>query len=73
VVVFELTEINTGASGEAEDIGVTEEDEDDGREFPAEFVANTVNVYEMLFVNPLIVIGDEDPVEVIPPGLDTTV
>jgi hypothetical protein len=36
-------------------------------------VAVAVNVYEVPFVNPLTVIGDDAPVPVNPPGLDVTV
>jgi hypothetical protein len=40
---------------------------------PYAFVATTVNVYEVKFVNPLTVTGEDAPVPVNPPGLDVTV
>jgi hypothetical protein len=40
---------------------------------PAPLVAVTVNVYAVPLVNPVTVIGEDDPVPVIPPGLDVAV
>jgi len=40
---------------------------------PAALVAYTVNVYPVPLLNPVIVIGEVDPVAVIPPGEDVTV
>jgi hypothetical protein len=40
---------------------------------PFAFVAVTVKVYVVPLVRPVIVIGDEPPVAVIPPGLEVTV
>ena len=40
--------------------------------YPAEFKAATVNVYAVPLVNPVIVIGEDEPVAVIPPGEDVT-
>ena len=37
------------------------------------FVATTVNVYAVPLVNPVTVIGLDEPVAVSPPGLDVTV
>jgi hypothetical protein len=40
---------------------------------PIAFVAVTVNVYVVPFVNPVTVIGDEPPVPINPPGFEVTV
>jgi hypothetical protein len=40
---------------------------------PTELDAVTVNVYEVVCDNPETVIGDEELVPVIPPGLDVAV
>jgi hypothetical protein len=40
---------------------------------PTLLVAITVKVYEVPFVKPVIIIGEEPPVAVSPPGLDVTV
>jgi hypothetical protein len=40
---------------------------------PLGLVAVTVNVYVVPFVSPVIVIGEEPPVAVMPPGLEVTV
>jgi hypothetical protein len=50
-----------------------DDDAEDGGESPTLFVATTVYVYDTPFVRPVIVIGDDDPVAVNPPGLDVTV
>jgi hypothetical protein len=55
------------------DIGVTGEDAEDAAELPTLFVATTVKVYGVPLVRPVIVIGEEDPDAVKPPGLDVTV
>lgn len=53
--------------------GVTPADGRDAVPVPSTFVAVTVNVYAVPFVNPVTVIGLAVPVAVIPPGLDVTV
>jgi hypothetical protein len=40
---------------------------------PTEFVAVTVNVYEVPFVSPVTVIGEAPPVAVNPPTFEVTV
>jgi hypothetical protein len=40
---------------------------------PVALVAVTVKVYAVPVVNPVTVIGDDEPVAVIPPGLEVTV
>jgi hypothetical protein len=40
---------------------------------PAEFEAVTVNVYEVASDNPETVMGEAEPVAVIPPGVDVAV
>jgi len=47
---------------------VTEVDAEDAEDVPLAFVAVTVNVYDVPPVNPLTVIGDDEPVPVNPPG-----
>jgi hypothetical protein len=42
-------------------------------EFPLEFCATTVKLYDVPFTNPLIVTGLEDPEAVIFPGEDVTI
>ena len=44
-----------------------------GLELPTALDATTVNVYEVPGVRPVTVIGDEDPVAVMLPGLEVTV
>jgi hypothetical protein len=53
--------------------GVTALDADDAEPVPTALVAVTVNVYETPFVRPVMVIGEDPPVAVIPPGLEVTV
>jgi hypothetical protein len=53
--------------------GVTELLAADAGDVPIAFVAVTVNVYAVPLLKPLTVIGDEEPVPVIPLGLDVTV
>jgi hypothetical protein len=60
-----------GASGST--AGVTLPVGAEGTESPFAFVATTVNVYAVKFVNPETVIGLVVPVPVSPPGLDVTV
>jgi hypothetical protein len=76
VSVFELTETNTGASGTLAatwaEIGVIELEGEDAGEGPTELRARTVNVYGVPFVNPLMIIGDDEPTAVIPPGFEIT-
>jgi hypothetical protein len=52
--------------------GVTLPDGAEGTESPTAFVATTVNVYAVPFVNPVTAIGLVVPVPVSPPGLDVT-
>jgi hypothetical protein len=51
---------------------VTLADGADAAEGPIPFVATTVNVYAVPFVNPVTAIGLVVPVPVSPPGLDVT-
>jgi hypothetical protein len=60
-----------GASGAV--AGVTELDALDAVLVPNALVAVTVKVYAVPFVRPVMVIGDEPPVAVMPPVLDVTV
>ena len=60
-----------GAPGTAK--VVIDDDGDEGGPDPAPFVALTVNVYAVLVVNPVIVIGELAPLDVIFPGLLVTV
>jgi len=53
--------------------GVTDADAEDAEPFPIAFVAVTVNVYAVPFVNPETTIGDDDPDPVNPPGEEVTV
>jgi hypothetical protein len=53
--------------------GVTELLEELAGPVPALFVAVTVKVYVVPIVNPVTVIGEDEPLAVIPPGLDVTV
>ena len=57
----------------APDIVVTEVDALDATDVPPELVAVTVNVYGVFTVKPDIVIGEDEPVPVKPPGLLVTV
>jgi hypothetical protein len=50
---------------------VTEFDADDDTDVPPEFVAVTVNVYDVFAVNPRTVIGEDEPVAVFPKLLVT--
>ena len=54
-------------------IGVTALDALEAAEVPAEFVAVTVNVYDVPLVRPVTVWVVLDPDDVNPPGLDVTV
>jgi hypothetical protein len=54
-------------------LGVTEFDAADAGPVPMELVAVTVKVYAVPFVRPVTVIGEDDPVAVIPPGDEVTV
>jgi hypothetical protein len=60
-----------GASGTLQILAELELAEDNP--VPIRFLATTVNVYVVLDVNPVTVIGEPDPVAVIPPGDDVTV
>jgi hypothetical protein len=55
------------------DVVVIELDAADAADVPFAFDAVTVNVYEVEPVKPETVIGLDDPVPVIPPGLDVAV
>ena len=52
---------------------VTEVDALDATDVPPELVAVTVNVYGVFEVNPITLIGEDEPVPVKPPGLLVTV
>jgi hypothetical protein len=65
------TDSPVGTLGSA--TGVTLADGPDAAELPIAFVATTVNVYAVPFVNPDTVTGLVAPVPVFPPGLDVTV
>ena len=60
-----------GAPGTA--AGVTDADASLSGPSPDAFVACTVNVYPVPFVNPLTVIGEPEPVPVAPSGVAVTV
>src|SRR5690242_14875590 len=60
-----------GAPGAA--AGVTEFEALDAAPSPTEFVAVTVKVYATPFVSPVTTIGLDEPVCVMPPGLEVTV
>ena len=49
------------------------DDADDAVEGPPAFVAVTVNVYDVPLDNPVIVMGEDEPVAVIDPGELVTV
>lgn len=52
---------------------VTELDTDDAELVPTPFTAVTVKVYAVPFVSPVTVMGEVEPVAMIPPGDDVTV
>jgi hypothetical protein len=52
---------------------VTDPEDPDGIEVPAEVVAVTVNVYAVPLVRPVTTMGLDEPEAVNPPGLDVTV
>jgi hypothetical protein len=62
-----------GAPGTVGAAGVTEVEADETTELPFAFVATTVKVYAVPFVNPVTVIGVPVPVPVKPPGEEVTV
>jgi hypothetical protein len=67
-----------GAPGTVGAVGVTAAEADEGAELPTTFVATTVKVYAVPFVNPVAVIDVPVPVQVkgTPPvgaGLEVTV
>jgi hypothetical protein len=64
-----VAETSVGALGAV----IIGDDADDAVEGPPAFVAVTVNVYDVTLVNPVIVIGEDDPVAVIDPGELVTV
>jgi hypothetical protein len=64
-----VADTSVGALGDVRIVG----DSEDALEVPPVFVAVTVNVYEVPLVNPVIVIGEDDPVAVIEPGELVTV
>ena len=66
--------VNAPAEGDRDrPKGVTELEAEEATLVPAVLVAVTVKVYAVPLVNPLTVIGEELPDDVIPPGLDVTV
>ena len=67
-----LAEILVGTPG-AIGAGVTADDALEAVPVPTELVATTVKVYAVPLVNPVTVIGDEEPVAVRPPGDEVTV
>jgi hypothetical protein len=64
-----VAETSVGALGAV----IIDGDADDKPEVPPVFVAVTVNVYEVPLVNPVIVMGEDEPVAVIDPGELVTV
>ena len=68
--LLDVADGDVGASGTV--AGVTGLDEMDDTPVPAALVAVTVNVYEVPFVSPVMVIGEDVPVPT-PPGLPVTV
>jgi hypothetical protein len=71
-LVEAVADTDVGALGTPAEV-VTDDDDDDGIEVPLVFVAVTVNVYAVEAVNPLTVMGDDEPVPVNPPGELVTV
>ena len=67
-----LAEMLVGTPG-AIGAGVTADDALEAVPVPTELVATTVKVYAVPLVNPVTVIGDEEPVAVRPPGDEVTV
>ena len=53
--------------------GVAEFEAEEALPEPTEFVATTVKVYAVPLVSPVIVMGEDEPLAVIPPGEDVTV
>ena len=53
--------------------GVTAFEGTDAGPGPTPLLATTVNVYAVPFARPVTVIGEPDPVAVMPPGLELTV
>ena len=53
--------------------GITADEAADATELPTAFVATTVKVYDVPFVNPVTFMGEVAPVAVKLPGLDVTV
>ena len=53
--------------------GIIELEVEDEAEGPAAFIATTVKVYAIPFVNPVTIMGEVAPVAVLPPGLAVTV
>jgi hypothetical protein len=54
-------------------VAVIADDADEASDVPTEFVAVTVNVYEVADCRPVTVIGEDAPLAVYPPGLEVTV
>jgi hypothetical protein len=52
--------------------GVTEFEGDEFGPVPKELVADTTKVYAVPLVNPVMMIGEEPPERVMPPGLAVT-
>ena len=67
-----IAEMLVGTPG-AIGAGVTADDALEAVPVPTELVATTVKVYAVPLVNPVTVIGDEEPVAVRPPGDEVTV
>ena len=64
-----VAETSVGALGAV----IIDGDAIDGLEVPSVFVTVTVNVYEVPLDNPVIVIGEDEPVAAIDPGELVTV
>jgi hypothetical protein len=64
LVKFAAEEVNVSLIAEGVDVGVTAFDGAEAALVPAEFVAATVNVYDVPFVNPVTVAERADPVVV---------
>jgi hypothetical protein len=66
-----VAETPVGASGTV--AGVTAAEGELELLSPTEFVATTVKVYGVPFVNPVTVMGEDEPLAVKPPGEEVTV
>jgi hypothetical protein len=54
-------------------VAVIADEADEASDVPTEFVAVTVNVYEVADCRPVTTNGDDAPLAVYPPGLEVTV